>query len=226
MQINQKSFALVQLIDGIFSDLKVNVVTKLNNRKILSGIAEIIGQADKIIDITVAMDKLDKIGLENVNQELLLKDIERYLDNEKKIFLVGNKADLCLEKNNGQYILNDELDKYIKTIMQKFKIQEFIKISAKTGENIDKLLDMCVRNERENGSNVTGQFMMNARHKFVFEEVMNSLDLAIELTESREPIEMIAMDIRRAIDLLGEVLGVGIEEEILNRIFSNFCVGK
>lgn len=84
---------LVQLIDGIFSDLKVNVVTKLNNRKILSGIAEIIGQADKIVDITVAMDKLDKIGLDNVNQELLAKDIpQEAVDQLQPIILLSGNT--------------------------------------------------------------------------------------------------------------------------------------
>lgn len=66
---------LVQIIDTVFERLKVNVAVKINNRKILSGIAEIIGQEDKIIDITVAIDKLDKIGLAKVNEELASKGI-------------------------------------------------------------------------------------------------------------------------------------------------------
>jgi len=61
---------LVEMIDEVFKRFGVNIVIKLNNRKILSGVAEEIGAADKIIDITVAIDKLDKIGLENVNAEL------------------------------------------------------------------------------------------------------------------------------------------------------------
>lgn len=62
---------LVQMIDDVFTKLNVPVIIKINNRKILSGIAEVIGQADKIIDITVAIDKLDKIGIDGVNKELL-----------------------------------------------------------------------------------------------------------------------------------------------------------
>jgi histidyl-tRNA synthetase len=61
---------LCQMIDDVFSALKIPVVIKLNNRKVLSGIAEIIGEADKIITITVAIDKLDKIGAEGVVKEL------------------------------------------------------------------------------------------------------------------------------------------------------------
>ena len=66
---------LVQLIDDVFQDLNINVSIKLNNRKILSGIAELVGEADKIIDITVAIDKLDKIGVEGVNKEMEAKGV-------------------------------------------------------------------------------------------------------------------------------------------------------
>ena len=61
---------LLQLIDEVFNRLKINITIKLNNRKILAGIAELIGAPEKIIDITVAIDKIDKIGIENVNAEL------------------------------------------------------------------------------------------------------------------------------------------------------------
>lgn len=66
---------LVQMIDTVFTRFGIRVAIKINNRKILSGIAEIIGEADKIVDITVAIDKLDKIGLDNVNAELASKGI-------------------------------------------------------------------------------------------------------------------------------------------------------
>ena len=61
---------LMQIVDTVFTKFGVRVCIKMNNRKILSGIAELIGQADKIVDITVAIDKLDKIGLDAVNAEL------------------------------------------------------------------------------------------------------------------------------------------------------------
>ena len=61
---------LMQIVDTVFKRFGVRVQIKINNRKILTGIAEVIGEADKIVDITVAIDKLDKIGLEAVNEEL------------------------------------------------------------------------------------------------------------------------------------------------------------
>ena len=66
---------LIRIIQDVFSALHLGVCVKLNNRKVLSGIAEVIGVQDKIIDITVAIDKLDKIGIEKVNEELLSKGI-------------------------------------------------------------------------------------------------------------------------------------------------------
>jgi len=66
---------LIQIIDDVFKRFGVRICIKMNNRKILSGIAEIIGELDKIVDITVAIDKLDKIGLEKVNEELASKGI-------------------------------------------------------------------------------------------------------------------------------------------------------
>ena len=61
---------LMQIVDTVFTRFGINVCIKINNRKILTGLAETIGEADKIVDITVAIDKLDKIGLDNVNEEL------------------------------------------------------------------------------------------------------------------------------------------------------------
>jgi len=86
---------LIQIIDQVFQRLNINAVIKLNNRKILLGIAETIGEPDKFIDITVAIDKLDKIGLEKVNQELLSKGISQTaIEKLKPIFdLSGSNTD-------------------------------------------------------------------------------------------------------------------------------------
>ena len=74
---------LIEMMDEAFKAFGIPVVIKLNNRKILAGIAELIGAADKITDITVAIDKMDKIGLDNVNAELLAKGIDA--DNVAKL---------------------------------------------------------------------------------------------------------------------------------------------
>ena len=68
---------LVQIVEDVFSRLGINVLLKINNRKVLSGLAEICGAPDKVVDITVAIDKLDKIGLDAVKEEMMEKGLTR-----------------------------------------------------------------------------------------------------------------------------------------------------
>lgn len=68
---------LIQITDTIFSEMKIAVDIKINNRKILSGIAEIIGESERITDITIAIDKIDKIGIDGVNKELTEKGVSK-----------------------------------------------------------------------------------------------------------------------------------------------------
>jgi len=86
---------LVQIIDDVFQCLQINTIVKINNRKILAGIAEAIGEAERMVDITVAIDKLDKIGIEKVNAEMLEKGIsETAVEKLQPILqLQGNTAE-------------------------------------------------------------------------------------------------------------------------------------
>lgn len=68
---------LIQLIDEVFARLRIATIIKLNNRKVLSGIAELVGAPEKLIDITVAIDKIDKIGIEKVSEELLERGLSQ-----------------------------------------------------------------------------------------------------------------------------------------------------
>jgi histidyl-tRNA synthetase len=70
-------FELIQIIDTVFQKLGIEIKLKINNRKLLTGISEIIGEADKIIDITIAIDKIDKIGIDNVKEELVQRGISK-----------------------------------------------------------------------------------------------------------------------------------------------------
>lgn len=86
---------LVQIIDEVFNRFGIRVCIKINNRKILSGIAEIIGESDKIVDITVAIDKMDKIGLDKVNEELRAKQLSEDAISKLQpiILLSGNNTE-------------------------------------------------------------------------------------------------------------------------------------
>ena len=86
---------LLSLIDYVMDRLGINVVIKVNNRKVLAGEAQVIGAADRLVDITVAIDKIDKVGLENVNAEL----IEKGLSSEQ---VAGLEPILTLSGSNGE----------------------------------------------------------------------------------------------------------------------------
>jgi len=92
-------YELIKIVDEIFGRLKVSVVIKINNRKVLSGIAGFIGEADRITDITVAIDKLDKIGIEAVNAELSSKGLSsEAISSLQPVLQLSGDTTLKLEK--------------------------------------------------------------------------------------------------------------------------------
>jgi len=109
---------LVQLYDSVFADLGLNGVTiKINNRKVLSGIAEVIGASDKLIDFTVALDKLDKIGEEGVKKEMLEKGIsEAALIKVQPLFNFTGTIQEKLEKLSGLLATSEEGKKGIEEL--------------------------------------------------------------------------------------------------------------
>lgn len=99
---------LIQIEDDVFSLFGINVVIKLNNRKILAGIAEYIGAEDKIVDITVAIDKLDKIGIENVRKELVTKGIsEEAIAKLQPVFDLSGSNEEKLQQLKNMLVLSE-----------------------------------------------------------------------------------------------------------------------
>ena len=97
---------LISMIDEVFRRLGVRVIIKVNNRKVLAGIAEILDAADKIVDITVAIDKIDKIGIENVEKELAERGLtEGAIAKLRPILQMQGTIEECLD--NLQNILKD-----------------------------------------------------------------------------------------------------------------------
>jgi histidyl-tRNA synthetase len=88
-------YELIKIINDVFRKLRISTVIKINNRKILAGIADYIGESDRIIDITVAIDKIDKIGIDNVNSELIGKGLSNEAISNLQPFLQlkGNSSD-------------------------------------------------------------------------------------------------------------------------------------
>jgi histidyl-tRNA synthetase len=122
---------LLEIIDEVFSCLKLNVSIKLNNRKILASIAEVIGKQDKIVDITVAIDKLDKIGMDKVLEELKEKDFSE--DDISKI-----KPILMIKGTNEEKLSQ------LKTVLQGSNIGE------KGLEELSYVLDKAKKAEIKN----------------------------------------------------------------------------
>ncbi len=115
---------LIQIVDEVYQNFGINVVLKLNNRKILSGIAEVVGEADRIIDITVAIDKMEKIGLEKVNLELAQKGISE--EAIEKLYPI-----LTLSGNNEDKL--KDLEKILATS----------EIGLKGIEEVQTILSLC-----------------------------------------------------------------------------------
>lgn len=123
---------LMQIVDTVFTRFGIRVQIKINNRKILTGIADVIGAADKIVDITVAIDKLDKIGIDNVNAELLNNGLsEEQVEKLQPIILLEGSNESKL--NTIVDVLRDS-----KTGMKGVEETRFI---------LDKLKAMGLKNE-------------------------------------------------------------------------------
>jgi len=124
---------LIQIMDKVFSKLKINVIIKINNRKILAGLAEAMGHADKVVDITIALDKVDKIGIDKVIEEIESKGINGNAINIlKKVIMLSqneNSEKLLLLKE----IVKDSPDgnKGIAEMEEIFELLEYVKINNK-----------------------------------------------------------------------------------------------
>lgn len=128
---------LLQIIDDVFKRFGINITIKLNNRKVLSGIAEVIGAPEKIVDITVAIDKIDKIGIENVNAELLEKGLSQSaIDQLQPLLTLAGTNEEKL-KSLQSLLTNSEIGKK--------GIEELEFVIAKTNEiGIHATLDLDV----------------------------------------------------------------------------------
>ena len=114
---------LVQMIDMIFSRLGINVTVKVNNRKVLAGIADMIGAPDKLVDITVAIDKLDKIGLENVRAELRERGLtEDHINALDPIFNLSGDNNAKLAKLKEIFSGNETGSKGVEELEQLFSL--------------------------------------------------------------------------------------------------------
>jgi len=134
-------FELIQIIEDVFNLLDVNVTIKINNRKILAGIAEVIGAEDKFIDITVAIDKIDKIGLEEVVKELQKKEIsEESIEKLKPVLAVKRNTKESITFLEKMLQSSETGMKGIEEVKAVFK---YISLSEKTRAEIELDLSLA-----------------------------------------------------------------------------------
>jgi len=130
---------LIQIVEEVYRRLGINVCLHINNRKVLAGIAEVIGAPDKMIDITVAIDKLDKIGVDAVNAEL----IERGLSTEQvdKLQPILNISGSTADKLNALRIILSDSETGIKGVAE---LETLFGLIEATGVQLNIELDLCL----------------------------------------------------------------------------------
>lgn len=231
---------LINLIDEVFQRLGIRVSIRLNNRKILAGIAELIGEAEKIIDITVAIDKLDKIGLDKVKQELLEKGISQTsIDRLEPILLLeGTNAEKLAKLKEvfsevaiGQKGVEEleEVLSYIGELKADLELDLTLArgLNYYTGAIIEvKALDVQIGSISGGGryDNLTGVFgldgMSGVGVSFGVDriyDVMEELGIFPEASGASTKILFIALDqaaVRYSLPVLHEIRANGISAEI------------
>lgn len=130
----------IQIIDEIFKNLNMKIVIRINNRKILGGIAEVIGEAEKITQITIAIDKLDKVGVHKVNEELAVKGVsERAIHELQPILSLSGTAEEKLNELEKKILPNSKIGrKGVSEMKSLFSYLEPLELEA------DLILDLTL----------------------------------------------------------------------------------
>ena len=233
---------LIQLIDYVFEKLNIRVAIKLNNRKVLAGIADVIGEPEKIIDITVAIDKIDKIGLDGVIAELKSKEIsdesiEKLLpilkaqgNNEEKMQILAEtlKGNATGEKGveELQLILNTIKSVGIKSTLD-IDLTLARGLNYYTGAILEvKALDVTISSITGGGryDNLTGVFGMDGMSGVGISfgadriyDVMNQLELYPQEAMHTTKVMFVNFgekEAMRSLQIIGELRKVGISAEL------------
>ncbi|MBE6141019.1 MAG: tRNA uridine-5-carboxymethylaminomethyl(34) synthesis GTPase MnmE [Firmicutes bacterium] len=167
---------------------------------------------EKSIEIAKSADLI--IAIFDISQDL--KDDDRRileLIANKNAIIVLNKIDLTVNKTTESAI--NELNK------------EIVKISALERQGIDDIYEKIVKLYDLNKINIEGEnIVTNSRHQYLINQSLNSLEKALETVNSGLPLDIIAIDVRDILMNLGKITGKNVSEDVINEIFSKFCLGK
>jgi tRNA modification GTPase len=177
---------------------------------------ESIKSADVILLVFDVSSKITK------NDILVVESIKKYADN-KDVFLILNKIDIASEEaiNKKEKEIQKLLDEYKLRYLKEFKISAKEKVNI--GELKNSIVETVVGNVNEEIENI---LLVNSRHKELMSDVLSSLREALEAAQDRMSEEFIAIGIRDALAYIGEMIGEITTEDLMDRIFASFCVGK
>ncbi|MFV0337391.1 MAG: tRNA uridine-5-carboxymethylaminomethyl(34) synthesis GTPase MnmE, partial [Chthoniobacterales bacterium] len=206
-------------------DRAIVSATPGTTRDTIEELASLHGVPFRITDTAGLRESVDSIEIEGIERarrviesaDIVLELLDSTAPAEQRVevegcpkLVVWNKSDLMSEAFAQKEFSADELV-----------------VSCKTGEGLDRLVDLLVRKAgRQDVASRNSAAAINARHQACLQRALEALQHAMAaLTEEVEP-ELIALDLRAALDAVGEVVGAVDSEEILGRIFGNFCIGK
>ena len=188
----------IRVTDDIIENLGINRTReKIGNAFLVLPVIDINEGSSKANDILESI----RLQPENIN---------------KKLIILANKTDIATKEN-----IED-----IRENINTFPGDSLIFISAKTGEGLDKLKTVLIESVAGPGINTENIIITNIRHYEALLQVMESLTRVEEGLNNNLQEDLIALDIRQAIHYLGEITGEITTDEILDSIFSNFCIGK
>lgn len=221
------------LLNALLDDNRA-IVTDIpgTTRDVIEEYINIDGIPIKLIDtagIREAKDVVEKIGVDRSKEKIeeadliiLMLDLSRKLDKEDQeiIDFIKNKKYIVLLNKND---LNKEIDE---KDLNKLNSNYIINTSVKTGDGIDKAKE-CIKELFFKGDiNTEDIYITNNRHKEALIRAKESLNSAINILNNVEAIDLASIDIRNAWSYLGEITGETVEEDIIDKIFSEFCLGK
>ena len=222
------------LLNNILNEERAIVSDKKGTtRDTIEEFVTINGISLKLIDtagIRNTTDEIEKIGVEKSKKiiddaELVIAifDGSQALENEdyEILNLIGNKNAILLVNKmdivDGSLVIN-ELQKYNKDI---------IKISAKTGDGVEKLYDKIYEMYKINDIELDdGEILTNIRHKGQIDEAIKSINAVKDTIDNHMPVDIIEIYLKQVLADLGKITGDDISEDIINEIFSKFCLGK
>ena len=222
------------LLNNILNEERAIVSDKKGTtRDTIEEFVTINGISLKLIDtagIRNTTDEIEKIGVEKSKKiiddaELVIAifDGSQALENEdyEILKLIGNKNAILLVNKmdivDGSLVIN-ELQKYNKDI---------IKISAKTGDGVEKLYDRIYEMYKINDIELDdGEILTNIRHKGQIDEAIKSINAVKDTIDNHMPVDIIEIYLKQVLADLGKITGDDISEDIINEIFSKFCLGK